>query len=94
MLRKLLTIALPLALPVLAFALYQTLARRRARLAGEGVPPRWANAPWILILTAGALLMAASLATYSSLTGHDPGTKLAPPRVVDGEVVPSHPIEE
>jgi hypothetical protein len=94
MLKKILTVVLPLALPILVYAVYQGLARRRARLAGEGVPPRWANAPWTLILTVGVVLMAASLVTYSATTSHDPGTLLSPPRVVDGEVVPSQPIDE
>ena len=58
------------------------------------MPPRWANAPWTLILVSGVLLMVAALIAFAELTSYDPGTRLAPPRVVDGEVVPSHPIDE
>ncbi len=94
MLRKLLTIVLPLVLPLLVYAIYLALARRKARLAGEGSLPRWQEAPWAAIFIASILLMIASLAVWRMNLGVDPGVKLVPPRVVDGEVVPSHPVPE
>jgi len=94
MLRKLLTIVLPLVLPLLVYAIYLALARRKARLAGEGRLPRWQEAPWAAILIASILLMITSLAVWRMNLGVDPGVKLVPPSVVDGEVVPSHPVPE
>ncbi|MDH3594056.1 MAG: DUF6111 family protein [Rhodospirillales bacterium] len=94
MLRKLLTIVLPLVLPLLVYAIYLALARRKARLAGEGRLPRWQEAPWAAISIASILLMIASLAVWRMNLGVDPGVKLVPPSVVDGEVVPSHPVPE
>jgi hypothetical protein len=94
MLRKLLTIVLPLVLPLLVYAVYLALARRKARLAGEGRLPRWQEAPWAAIFVGGTLLMIASLAVWRMNIGVEPSVKLEPPRVVDGEVVPSHPVPE
>ncbi len=94
MIRKILTIVLPLALPVVIYWIYLALARRRVRRAGEGKPPDWQDAPWTVILAAGVALMSATLIGYGLIEGHDAGTKLAPPRLVDGEIVPGQPAEE
>ena len=91
MLRKFLTIALPLLLPFLLYGVYVTLARRRA---GAGAQARWRDAPWVWITAAGVALMAASIAVFGVTAGVEPGTRLAPPTMVDGEVVPSHPVED
>ncbi len=94
MLRKLLTIVLPLVLPFLVYAIYLALARRKARLAGEGNLPRWQEAPWALIFIAGTALMIAALVFWRMNIGVEPGVQLEPPRLIDGEVVPSHPVPE
>ncbi len=94
MLRKLLMVALPLLLPFLGYALYLEIARRRAQKAGEAPVPRWQQAPWTWIALAGVLLMAASLATFGLRSGVEPGTQIEPPRLVDGDIVPSRPVEE
>ncbi len=94
MMRKILTIVLPLALPVVIYWIYLALARRRARRSGEGKPPDWQDAPWTAILAASVVLMSASLIAFGLSEGHDAGTRLAPPRLVDGEIVPGQPIEE
>ena len=92
MLRKLLTIALPLLLPFLLYWAYLSLARRRTGVAG--VPPRWQEAPWIWIGAAGVALMIASLAVFGMSGGVKPGTRLVPPTLIDGEIVPSHPADQ
>ncbi len=95
MLRKLLTIALPLLLPFLLYWAYLSLARRRTGAVGvAGVPPRWQEAPWIWMAAAGVALMIASLAVFGLSTGVKPGTRLVPPTMVNGKVVPSHPADE
>ena len=94
MIRKLLTIALPLLLPFLLYWAYLSLARRRTGAAGTGAQSRWQEAPWIWLAAAGVVLMIISLAAYGLSSGVEPGTLLVPPTLVDGEVVPSHPRAE
>ena len=93
MLKKFLTVVLPLLLPFLLYGIYWVLAQRRAA-AGKGPSPRWQEAPWVWITAAGVALMIGSLAVFGVTSGVAPGTQLVPPTVVDGEVVPSHPVEE
>jgi hypothetical protein len=90
MLRKLLTIALPLVLPFVLYWAYLSLARRRA---GAGAAPGWQDAPWIWMAGAGVVLMIAALAAFGLTSGVEPGTKLVPPTFDDGRIVPSHPAE-
>jgi Family of unknown function (DUF6111) len=92
MLRKLLTIALPLLLPFLLYWAYLSLARRRTGVAGA--PSRWQEAPWIWIGAAGVALMIASLAVFGMSGGVKPGTRLVPPMLIDGKIVPSHPADQ
>ena len=93
MTRKLLTVILPLVLPFLIYWVYLALARRKARLAGEGRLPGWQDAPWTWIIGSGALLMATALVWLRLQSGVEPGVKLEPPRLIEGEVEPSRPIE-
>ena len=94
MLRKLLTIALPFAVPFIVYGIYLLAARRRARLANAGDLPRWQEAPWTVIVVVAVALMSASLIAFGLTTGVEPGTQLAPPRLENGQIVPAHPIEE
>ncbi len=94
MLRKLLMVALPLLLPFVAYFIYAAIARRRAQRAGDRPVPRWQQAPWTWIALAGVLLMAASLVTFGLGSGVEPGTRIEPPRLVDGKIVPSRSVEE
>lgn len=94
MLRKLLTVALPLLLPFLLYWAYLSLNRRRPSVAGAHAAPRWQEAPWVWIVAAGVLLMIASLAVFGMSGGVKPGTRLIPPTLVDGKIVPSHPADE
>ena len=63
-------------------------------MAGGAPPPRWQEAPWIWITAAGVELMVASIAVFGVTSGVKPGVRLQPPTVVDGEIVPSRPVEE
>ncbi len=91
--RKLLMVVLPLLLPFLVYAVYLALARRKARLAGEGRLPRWQEAPWTAMILGGVVLMTASLAVFALTSGVPPGTKMEPPRYIDGEIRPSRPVD-
>jgi hypothetical protein len=93
MIRGALLVLLPLALPFLAYGVYLALARRKARLAGEGKLPAWQNAPWHLIVILGVLLMLVGLMYYRETTGVPPGVKIEKSRVIDGEMKPAQRIE-
>ncbi len=54
---------------------------------------RGGAAPWVWALAAAVVCVAVALGLFRANTGHPPDTKLAPPELVDGVVVPSHPVE-
>jgi hypothetical protein len=89
MLRVFLTILLPLLAPMAIYFAWVWLSRRKAA-AGEDA---WKDAPWVWLAGGGILLAAAVMAYLYVTTGHPPGTKFAPPALIDGKVVPSHPVE-
>jgi hypothetical protein len=91
MLRVLLTVLLPLAAPFILYLAWLWLVRRRA-VAGE-LTVDWRTAPWPWLLAVGVAGALASFAWLYVSTGHPAGTRFAPPSVVDGVVVPSHPVE-
>jgi hypothetical protein len=84
MLRIALQYLLPLVLPLLAYLVYAGVSRKTRVLEG---------APWIGLAAAGVVLMAASLVSWSLLTGAEPGETYVPARVEDGRVVPGTTIE-
>jgi hypothetical protein len=92
MIRKLLTVVLPLVLPLLLYFGYAYLAQRRAGANGTAAPP-WHKGPWPILLLAGAGLMFAALALWRASEGIDPGTEIVPPSYVDGEIRPGHAVE-
>ena len=81
MLKKLLTVVLPIALPFLIYGVYLLLARRRARLAGQGDLPGWQKAPWHWLSLAAVLLLAAGLITVREMGGTAPGEPIEPTRL-------------
>ena len=93
MIRTLLMVILPLALPFLAYGVYLALVRRKARLASEGTLPSWQQAPWYLILILGVLLVLAGLLYYRETTGVPTGVKIEKSRVIDGEMRPAQRVE-
>ena len=66
---------------------------RRARLAGEGRPPGWEDAPWVWIIVSSAVLLTLALGAYRLSTGVAPGSKIEPPRYIDGKIEPSRVVE-
>ncbi|HEY9538707.1 MAG TPA: hypothetical protein VIS03_14040 [Kiloniellaceae bacterium] len=91
MLRVLLTVLLPLAAPFLVYFAWLWLIRRQP----AGGPPAidWRAAPWPWLLGAGLVCALAGFLYIYLTTGHPAGTRLVPPSVVDGVVVPSHPAD-
>ena len=94
MLRILLTVLLPIALPFILYAIFLVFSRRRARAAGD---PRggadWQDAPWGWIATASALLLVSTLLVVRGMSGVEPGTKVESPRLIDGQIQPARPLE-
>jgi hypothetical protein len=58
---RLLEIVIAILLPLLIYAVYLALQRHRARLAGEGRLPVWADAPWTWIVIVMLLLFVVQL---------------------------------
>jgi hypothetical protein len=61
MLRTILTIILPIALPFLIFWFYLWTQKVKARRVGAGEEPGWAGAPWGRLIIASAALLVATL---------------------------------
>ena len=93
MLRILLTIVLPVALPLLLYGGYISMMRRRAQAAGEDDLPRWDEGPWAWLVLAGVGLVLVVLVVVRLSSGVPPGTKLEAPRMINGEVAPSRVVE-
>ncbi len=91
--RVLLTIVLPVVLPLLLYLGYAKMMRRRAEAAGEAYDPASSEGPWAWLAAAGLALVLATLITVRLMTGVEPGTKLEAPRTIDGEIVPSRVVE-
>ena len=93
MLRILLTVILPIALPLMLYIGYVSMLRRRAQAAGSQDLPRWQTGPWPWLIVGGAMLVIAGLVTMRFTTGVAPGTKLESPRLIDGKIQPSRVAE-
>lgn len=92
MLRKLLTIVLPIALPFLVYFFYVAWARARA---AKGQGPQFSDAPWPWLAAGGVVLMAAALIGWRVMSDPAaPGAEIIPDRLVDGEVQPSRVVDE
>jgi len=95
MLRLIIVILLPLIVPFLIYAVVAwLLLRRRAAAAGRPPPDRldWRAAPVVWLLAVGVCGALAGLGHLYFSKGYSPDTKLVPPAVVDGVLVPSHPL--
>ena len=89
MIRILLTIILPLALPSAVYFLW--FARERRRAAAAGTPeqmPRLGDVPWFVLASAGVAIAAVVLFATSIYSGDAPGSVYVPPHVEGGRVVP------
>jgi hypothetical protein len=92
MLRILVTIVLPIALPFAAYGVYLIVLRRRQMRAGAAQSPA-DELPWPWLLGASLVLLLIVLVGLRILDGYRPGTELAPPRYQGGEIVPGGPVE-
>ena len=89
MIKKILTVAIPLLAPTIAYILYVYFSRKNKEDedAGRDIP-HWRQWPWTILVPTGALLAALSLFILG-LPGddQDPGAYV-PPRLEDGKIVP------
>ncbi len=94
MIKKIITIAVPLLAPTIAYILYLYFARKNKadEEAGRDIP-HWRQWPWAILAPTGALLAALSLFILG-LPGadRDPGAYV-PPRLEDGKIVPGGFVE-
>ena len=89
MIRQIVTIAVPLLAPTIAYILYIYFSRKNQEDEEEGREvPHWRQWPWVILVPSGALLAALSLFILG-ITGeqHDPNTYI-PPRLEDGKIIP------
>lgn len=87
MLRKFLTVVLPIALPFIVYFIYVALARRRGVKLDE--------TPWAWLTAGGVVLLAAVLISWKLLSDPArPGDTIVMPRYEGGEVRPSEVIRE
>lgn len=91
MTRILLQIALPFALPFIAYAMWLAVERRRAEKLGRGEVPGWSEAPIVWLGAAGLLLAAIATAGLLLLPGGDKASGIyVPPHLENGRIVPGH----
>ena len=93
MLRALLTVVLPIALPMLIYFAYLKTTRRGGQAVGAEVQARARESTWLWIGLAGAALILAALVTLRLTTSVPPDANLVSPRLIDGQVVPAHVVE-
>ncbi len=93
MLRQILTVVLPIALPFLVYFLYVSLARSQG--GGQNNTATMSDAPWPWLALTGLVLMAAVLIGWRILSDPAaPGTRIEQPRYIDGELIPSRRIDD
>jgi hypothetical protein len=87
--RILLTVLLPVALPATVYFLWFANERRKAFAAGElEKMPRLGDVPWFVLGSAGVAIAAVVLVATTIYSGDEPGQTYVPPHVEDGRVVP------
>ena len=85
MLRVVLTIVLPLLAPTAVYVIWLVVWRQ-----SQGETWRWAALPWIWLLPAGVVLLAAVLVLVTVHFGAPETGVYVPPRYENGHIVPSH----
>ena len=89
MIRILLTVLLPMALPATVYFLWFANERRKAIAAGEPEKmPRLGDVPWFVLGSAGIVIAVLVLFASSIYSGDEPGATYVPPHLEDGRVVP------
>ncbi len=86
MTRIVLTILLPLLLPIALYLLW-LLTAGRAEFAAEGAV--WRGLPWTWLVLAGIILSLAALFAVVETSGSRDGTYV-PPHLEGGRIVPGH----
>jgi hypothetical protein len=87
--RKILTILLPLVLPTLVYMAYVYVERRRQAAAGTPVP-WWVTAPWPWLVSIGVLLCGLTMGVLAVTGGADPHAGYVPAHLgSDGQLVPA-----
>ncbi len=89
MLRTILTILLPIALPFLIFWFYLWTQKVRARREGLGESPGWAGAPWGRLIIASAVLLVASLLVVRFYVEEQPQVRGEPQQQGDPAAPPA-----
>lgn len=89
MIRKFLTIVIPLLAPLAAYLVWAwfTAQRREARDSGRRIPA-WQEWPWAWLVTAGAALLIVTLFALGFVQDGGPGSHYSPARYEDGRLVP------
>jgi hypothetical protein len=87
MLKKLLTVVLPLMLPTLIYMAYMMIDRRKAAASGGAPVPWWVGAPWAWLITGGVFLAAIVLFILALTGGFDTSSTYHPARLIDGRVI-------
>ncbi len=89
MIRKLITIVLPLLTPAVLYMAWTWVRRRRPADGEEGVDPfSWREMPWAWLGVAGAALVAANLIVSALFLQEEPGSRYEPPRFEEGKRIP------
>jgi len=87
MLKKLLTVVLPLMLPTMIYMAYMMVERRKAAASGSAHVPWWVGAPWTWLVTGGVSLAAIVLVTLALTGGYDKSGVYHPAHMIDGRIV-------
>jgi hypothetical protein len=85
--RQLLTVLIPLLLPMAGYLAYLSMMRRYRQEAG-GAAAGLGDVPWVWLIVAGALLVAVTFVAYALFGGAEPGSVYTPARVIDGKIDP------
>ena len=83
MIRIILQIAVPLLLPTVAYMLWARYSRRHTMADLR-------RGPWLWLIGAGLLLVAASAAAWIAIEDQPPGAEYVPPHFEDGKLIPGH----
>jgi len=85
--RQLLTVLVPLLLPMAGYLIYLAMLRRYQQEAGAAATGL-RDVPWVWLVVAGALLVAVTFVAYALFGGAEPGSVYTPARVIDGKIEP------
>jgi hypothetical protein len=93
MIRAVLLVLLPIALPILLYFGYLKFLKRPAA-AGQTEETEWARQRILFAVVLATAALAIAAFAYLRLSDSLPaGTRLQAPKLIDGKIVPSRPIE-